>query len=84
MYLFTVATLLQRRCQISLKNWICNDLSHKKRLSRSLEAKKINQYLKHMHFFIFEAKEAVEAIMADGAIEATEVIKFTSYLSCGI
>ena len=44
------------------------------------EAKKTTQYLKSLYFCIFEVKEAVEAvevIMADGAKEATEVIRFT-------
>ena len=47
------------------------------------EAKKITQYLKHLYFWFFEVKEAVkvigtvEAIMAEGANEATEVIRFT-------
>ena len=41
------------------------------------------QYLKRLHFCILEVKEAievieaVEVIMADGANEATEVVKFT-------
>ena len=30
-----------------------------------------------LHFCIFEVKEAVEVIMADGAKEATEVVRFT-------
>jgi hypothetical protein len=47
------------------------------------EAKKTTQYLKSLYFCIFEVKEAVEVIkaveviMADGAKEATEVIRFT-------
>ena len=48
-----------------------------------VEAKKTTQYIKCLHFGIFEVKEAVkvieavEVIMADGANEATEVIRFT-------
>ena len=47
------------------------------------EAKKTTQYLKRLHFCIFEDKEAVEVIeaikviMAEGAKEATEVLRFT-------
>ena len=48
------------------------------------EAKKITQYLKHLYFCIFlrstkavEVIEAVEVIMAEGANEATEVVRFT-------
>ena len=45
------------------------------------EAKKNTQYLKLLHFYIFEVKEAVEVIeavkviTADGAKEATEVVR---------
>ena len=44
---------------------------------------KTTQYLKRLHFCILEVKkaieviEAVEVIMADGAKEATEVVRFT-------
>ena len=47
------------------------------------EAKKTTQYTKILHFGNLEVKEAaevieaVEVIMADGANEATEVIRFT-------
>ena len=47
------------------------------------EAKKTTQYIKCLHFGIFEVKEAVEVIeavvviMADGAKEATEGVRFT-------
>ena len=46
------------------------------------EAKKITQYLKHLYFGFSEVKkaveviEAVEVIMAEGANEATEVVRF--------
>ena len=47
------------------------------------EAKKTTQYIKCLHFGIFEVREAVgvieavEVIMADGAKEATEGVRFT-------
>ena len=47
------------------------------------EAKKTTQYIKCLHFGIYEVKEAVkvieavEVIMADGAKEATEGVRFT-------
>ena len=41
------------------------------------EAKKTTQYLKCLHFWLFEVIEAVEVIMGDGANEATEVARFT-------
>ena len=47
------------------------------------EAKKTTQYIKCLHFGIFEVIEAVEVIkaveviMADGAKEATEGVRFT-------
>ena len=40
-------------------------------------AKKTTQYLKSLQICIFEVKEAVEVIMADGAKEATEGVRFT-------
>ena len=47
------------------------------------EVKKTTQYLKHLRFWLFQVKEAVEVteavevIMADGAKEATEGVRFT-------
>ena len=41
------------------------------------EAKKTTLCLKLLHFCIFEVKEAVEVIIADGGNEGTEVIRFT-------
>ena len=47
------------------------------------EAKKTTQYIKCLHFGIFEVKEdveviqAAEVIMANGAKEATEGVRFT-------
>jgi hypothetical protein len=75
-------SLKKRGCQISQKNWIFNDQSHKKRLSRWLRPRKPlgiqsacifgNLYVKEA----IEVIEAVEVIMADGANEAIEVIRF--------
>ena len=54
-----------------------------KKAVKVAEAKKTTHYLKILHFWIYEVKEAVgvieavEVIMADGAKEATEVIRFT-------
>jgi hypothetical protein len=61
-----------------IETWIFNDQSHK-----VAEAKKTILYVKCWHFWHFEIKEAievikaVEVIMADGAKEATEVVRFT-------
>jgi hypothetical protein len=41
------------------------------------EAKKTTHVYSACIFVNFEVKEAVEVIMADGANEATEVIRFT-------
>ena len=55
----------------------------KKKAFKVAEAKKTTQYIKCLHFGIFEVKEAVEVIesveviMADGAKEATEDVRFT-------
>ena len=55
----------------------------KKKAFKVAEAKKPTQYIKCLHFGIFEVKEAVEVIeavevfMADGAKEATEGVRFT-------
>ena len=50
------------------------------------EAKKTTHYLKYLHFWLSEVKEAVEVIeavevtMAEGANKATEVVRFTQEL----
>ena len=55
----------------------------KKKAFKVAEAKKTTQYIKCLHFGIFEVREAVggieavEVIMADGAKEATEGVRFT-------
>ena len=52
----------------------------KKKAFKVAEAKKTTQYIKCLHFGIFEVKEAVKVVEAVGANEATEVVRFTQGL----
>ena len=68
---------LKERVPNIIENWIFNDQSHKKRLSRWLRPRKPLSIQSACIYGNFEVKEAVEVIMTDGANEATEVVRFT-------